>query len=184
MYAIDSATGKWSYVFYPGSPVHAGGAPPQAGRQPTVVHMTVDPSSKFLFAANPYQNTISAFQIGSSGSLTPAGSATSPGSAPFSLAATSSFAYFGDFNEAKLYGYAFSSGTFTPTPGSPYANVMAPAYSMTLDPTAHLLYVANNDPGSISVWSIGSDGSLTQIAGSPFATPEMHGNNPMWVVLQ
>lgn len=184
MYAIDSSSGKWSYVFYPGSPVHAGGAPPQAGHRPTVVHLAVDPSSKFLLAAVPYENTVASFQIGSSGSLTPAGSTTSSGSAPFSLAATSSFAYFGDFDQAKLSGYTFTSGALSPTPGSPYANVMAPAYSMTLDPTNHLLYVANNDPGSISVWSIGSDGSLSQISRSPFATPEMQDNNPMWVVLQ
>ncbi len=164
--------------------MHVGGVPPQAGRQPTQIHLTVDPASKFLFAADPYESTVSSFRIGSDGSLTVAGSVSAPPSVPFSLAATSNFAYFGDFDQAKLYGYAFTSGTLTPTPGSPYANVMAPAYSMTLDPTGQLLYVANNDPGSISVWKIGSDGSLSQISGSPFQTTEMHGNNPMWVVLQ
>ena len=183
-YAIDSSTGRWSYVVYPGSPMHVGGAPPQAGRGPTEVTLTVDPSSKFVFAAVGYESTVSSFRIGNDGSLTPAGTATSSPAVPFSLAATSSFAYFGDFDQAKLYGYAFTSGTLTPTAGSPYANVMAPAYSMTLDPTGHLLYVANNDPGSISVWKIGPDGSLSQISGSPFMTAEMHGNNPIWVVLQ
>jgi len=53
-----------------------------------------------------------------------------------------------------------------------------------VDPTGHLLYVANNDRGSISVWNIAADGSLSQIAGSPFSTPEMFGNNPQYIVLQ
>jgi 6-phosphogluconolactonase (cycloisomerase 2 family) len=153
-YAIDPSTGKWSLDAYPGSPMHEGGVPPQAGRQPTQIHLTVDPSSKFLFAANPYENTVSSFRIGSDGSLMPSGSVNAPPMVPFSLAASSSFAYSGDFSQAKLYGYTFASGTLTSTPGSPYPNVGAPAYSMMLDPTGHLLYVANNDPGSISVWSI------------------------------
>jgi 6-phosphogluconolactonase len=183
-YAIDASTGKWSLVVYNGSPAKVGDSPSQLGRQPQQVHLTVDPSNQYLFAANQYQNMVFAFRIGSDGSLTPAGSATSPASSPFSLAATARYAYFGDFAEAKLYGYAFTSGTLALTPGSPYANVMTPAYTMTLDPGGRLLYVVNNDPGSISVWNIAGDGSLSQISGSPFTTPEMHGNQPAYLVLQ
>jgi len=187
-YAISSNTGSWSGpVVYNGSPVGVGGVPPQVGNQPKIVHLAVDPSSQYLFAANPYQNLVFAFRIGSDGSLTPVGLAngtSSPGAAPFSVAANSSFAYFGDFSQAKLSGYGFTSGTPAPTPGSPYANVGAPAYTITSDPGGHLLYVATDSPAGISVWNVASDGSLSQISGSPFSTPEMVGNNPAYVVLQ
>ena len=111
--------------------VGVGGPPPQAGHQSAQVHLTVDLSSTSLFAVNNSQNLVIAFRIGSDGSLTPTGSAngtSSPGSSPCSLATTSSFVYFGDFSQAKLYGYGYTNGMLTPTPGSPYANVMTPAY--------------------------------------------------------
>jgi hypothetical protein len=69
-----------------------------------------------------------------------------------------------------------------PINGSPWTNVMTPAYSMTVE--GNFLYVANNDPGSVSAWSIGSGGALTQISGSPFITPEMTGNNPSWIAFK
>ena len=187
-YPINSSTGAWgSPIVYPNSPVGVGGPAPQVGHQPGEVHLTVNPSSSFLFAANPFQNLVFAFRIGSDGSLTAAGSGngtTSQSTAPFSLDSTGSFVYFGDFYQARLSGYAYSAGGLTATPGSPHTNVGAPAYFMKVDPSGHLLYVANNSPGNISVWNIAADGSLSQIPGSPFSTPEMFGNNPLFIALQ
>ena len=48
-------------------------------------------------------------------------------------------------------------------------------YTMSRDSAGKFLFVANREnqgaPGSISVFSIGSGGTLTQVAGSPFLTP-------------
>jgi 6-phosphogluconolactonase (cycloisomerase 2 family) len=79
-----------------------------------------------------------------------------------------------------IHGYTVAqNGVLTPIAGSPWTNVMTPAYSLTVEDS--FLYVANNDPGSVSAWKIGADGALTQIQGSPFKTDEMFGNNPSWI---
>jgi hypothetical protein len=78
-----------------------------------------------------------------------------------------------------IYGYTIAAnGALTPIAGSPRKNVMAPAYSMVIEDS--FLY----DPGSMSVWKIGTKGALTQIQGSPFKTTEMFGNNPSWIAFK
>ncbi len=156
-------------------------------KTPQRLRMTVDPSNKYLFIANPIDNNILAYTYNANGTLTavPGSPFKGQGAMPFSLVATSSTLYVGDFSEALIYGYSIgSNGALTPVPGSPWKNVMTPAYSMTVDPTGKFLYVANSDPGSISAWSIGTGGALTQISGSPFSTPEMFGANPSFIVFK
>ncbi len=41
---------------------------------------------------------------------------------------------------------------------------------MTVDPTARFVYIAIFDNNNISLFGIGSDGALTPVSGSPFAT--------------
>jgi len=61
-----------------------------------------------------------------------------------------------------------SDGTLA-TVGS---NVAAGAnpIAMTMDPSGKFLFVVNQSSNNVSVYSIGSPGSLTQVSGSPFAT--------------
>ena len=50
---------------------------------------------------------------------------------------------------------------------------------MTVDPTGNFAYVANGVSGNVSAYSIGADGSLTQLTTSPFAA----GNSPTSVAV-
>ncbi len=102
-----------------------------------------DPTQSFAFVANTGSNDISTFTVNKDGSLASAQAAK-----------------------------PVSSGTIVAT--RPVA--------LAMDPGAHFLFVANegiflndpaqNVPGSISVFSIGSSGALTAVAGSPFVIQE------------
>jgi 6-phosphogluconolactonase (cycloisomerase 2 family) len=180
VYSINSSTGAWSGPV--GDTPGVGGNASTAGRNPTDVHLAVDPSSSFLFAANPSENLVFAFHIGSDGSLTAVGNPNgtmTPGNWPVAIAATGAVAYIGDWNGALLSGYSFTSGTLTPTPGSPYADDGANARDIAVAPGQHLLYVVNNS--GVVVFNIAADGSLSQISGSPFT--DTQGQNPLFIAL-
>jgi|HubBroStandDraft_1064217.scaffolds.fasta_scaffold00122_30 6-phosphogluconolactonase len=52
--------------------------------------------------------------------------------------------------------------------------------AMAMDSAGKFLFVANGSEGTISVFSIGSNASLTEITGSPFAVPlPLGGQNPV-----
>ena len=102
-----------------------------------------DPTQSFVYVANTVSNNISTFTVNKDGSLA-AAQATTP---------------------------ITSGGTAATRP-----------VALAMDPGAHFLFVANegvflNDPvqdipGSVSVFSIGSGGALTAVAGSPFVIQE------------
>src|SRR6266404_1499801 len=85
------------------------------------------------------------------------------------------FAYVANGSDNTVSAYSIgSSGALTPVPGSPFAagNVTD---SVAVDPTGKFAYVTNqgfpptNIPGTISAYSIASNGALTPVPGSPFA---------------
>jgi 6-phosphogluconolactonase len=102
-----------------------------------------DPTQSFAFVANTGSDDVSTFTVNQDGSL-----AAAPATTPV------------------------ASGTTAAT--RPVA--------LAIDPGAHFLFVANegvflndpnlNVPGSVSVFSIGSGGALTAVAGSPFVIQE------------
>jgi hypothetical protein len=62
----------------------------------------------------------------------------------------------------------------TPVPGSPFAAGVAPLHLLstyTNSPSIPLLYAADFTNGGIWAFTIGSNGALKIVAGSPFATP-------------
>jgi 6-phosphogluconolactonase (cycloisomerase 2 family) len=59
-----------------------------------------------------------------------------------------------------------SSGVLSPGAGSPFTAGTNP-YGLAIDPSGAHLYAANFGDNSISEFTIGSDGSLAQISGSP-----------------
>jgi 6-phosphogluconolactonase len=72
-----------------------------------------------------------------------------------------------------------STGILTPVPGSPFATGgVAGGFGISLAPTPddQFLIVANGDSNTITVYSIGANGALAQVAGSPF--PGDPGGNP------
>jgi 6-phosphogluconolactonase len=161
----------------PGSPFLAGSSGPFS--------VAVDPTGKFAYVANsggfvggfPFNGNVSAYSIGANGALTPV-----PGSPfaaelknPFSVAVdpTGKFAYVADMDGNNVSAYSIgANGALTPVPGSPFAAGIFPA-SVAVDPTGKFAYVANsgNFPfsnGNVSAYSIGANGALTPVPGSPF----------------
>ena len=58
---------------------------------------------------------------------------------------------------------------FAPVSGSPFATGAAP-YSVAFSASGNLLATADQTDNTVSVFSVGSDGALTEVTGSPFAT--------------
>jgi 6-phosphogluconolactonase len=139
--------------------------------------LAIDPAGSYLYVANALSNNISVFAIdGTSGNLTEVPNSpfftglnvlnmqlTPSGnflyiSASGGISGTSngSIAYFG-VNAGQLTNLGFTSSD-GPNP-----------YGLTIDPTGSFLYTSNYSSNSISIFAIGSSGSLTKVSGSPIA---------------
>jgi 6-phosphogluconolactonase (cycloisomerase 2 family) len=143
---------------------------------PATINVTVN--GKFVYAANANTNnpiganqrgTMSAFSIGSGGTLTPlyASSAQLPyaGVRPTASASdpTSRFLYVTDALSNQLYTYTIGQdGTLTPLSSGPSATGTYPD-AITIDPSGTYIYVANYTSNSISAFTI------TQSTGAPSA---------------
>ena len=85
-----------------------------------------------------------------------------------------------------LDGFAIGrDGRLTPATGSPYAAQRIGPFGSTFSPTnPDLLFVSNahdgTGAGSVSVYDVGSDGTLTPITDSPFADNQ---TAPCWVAI-
>jgi DNA-binding beta-propeller fold protein YncE len=160
----------------PGSPFAAGNGP---------FSVAVDPLGKFVYVANIFANNVSAYSISSDGALTPVpGSPFATGVLPASVVVDPSgkFAYVANANDNNVSAYSIgSNGGLTPV-GSPFASGVTPV-SIAVDPTSKsvFVYVVNSvGPlnGTVSAYSIGSNGGLIPVAGSPFGGPEDLGGFP------
>ena len=108
-----------------------------------------------------------------------------PGGSPFPLpvshyiAADLTGAYLYVTSGANVVGYSIdaNTGALTALAGFP-VSAGANAYSITIDPTNQLLYVANDGAAHVSGFTLdASTGALTPIAGSPFPA----GNHPEFI---
>jgi 6-phosphogluconolactonase len=158
---------------------------------PRPVSMVLHPSKNFVYVANQTANTVAGYTVDhASGVLTPVGSAlpptavcanTSVCSNPVSLGinSTGTFLFVLDQGSASpatpaaisIFSIDTARGLLTPIAGSPFtfASLTAPnPQFLAVSPTAGALYVSNGVSGTISAFSIGSSGALTEIAGSPF----------------
>jgi 6-phosphogluconolactonase len=136
--------------------------------------VTVDPFGKYVYAANT-DGTISAYNIdSSSGALNPiCGGSTgiicpSAGTYPTSITVDPSglFAYVVDTVGGNILAYTITDGEL-----SPLQTVAAGNYptSVTVDQSGHV-YVANMGDNTVSAYTIQSDGTLVELAHSPFQT--------------
>ena len=78
-----------------------------------------------------------------------------------------------------------ADGRLTPAPGSPFAAQRTGPFGSSFSPThGNQLFVSNAHDGaglgSVSVYDVGWDGSLTAISGSPFADQQ---TAPCWVAM-
>jgi 6-phosphogluconolactonase len=161
-------------------------SPFTAGTYPRQV--TVDPSGNFAYVANMNDNTVSAYTIDNTsgslyGTLTKvAGSPFAAGTSPLSLTIYSStsqeFAYVPNMGSGNVSVYTIdpTKGALTAVAGSPFAAGTSPAgvtiytegsSAYTQGPYA---YVPNMTDGTVSVYTINTDGSLTASTSTPTVT--------------
>jgi 6-phosphogluconolactonase len=149
----------------------------------------------YLVSQGSDPGTISAYAVNltnglirsSNGALSPSGKEASTGTQPSALLfdPTKSFAYVANTGSDDVSTITVNKdGSLTAQPTTPITSGVAATrpVAIAMDPGAHFLFVANegiflndpaqNIPGSISVFSIGSSGALTAVAGSPFVIQE------------
>ena len=131
--------------------------------------VTVDPSSKYVYAANT-NGTVSAYNIDQiTGALTDLGTPVSAGTYPTSVTVDPSgkFAYAADTISGTIYSY-----TIDQTTGALGAGTAVPAgkypTSVKVDKSGQFVYVANVGDNTISAYTIKGDGTLLELADSPF----------------
>jgi len=132
-------------------------------------YLAMDPGGSFLYVASPISNSVSVFSINSgSGALTAVSGSPFPlGVTPVSmqLSPSGKFLYVGVSGSPgaveafNLKGGVLSIAGTTATGANPYG--------LAIDPAGKYLYTANSLDNSISEFTIASNGTLTQLSGSP-----------------
>lgn len=149
------------------------GSPFPVGLNPT--NVAVGGEGKFLYVANFGSDTISVFAIDSNGALSAVGSPVPTQDGPSSLAFSPNgqFLYVPNFGSASVSAFAVAAdgtlsaiGAPTPIAGAFPAN--APGAAKVAPDGAHL-YVARRQGNLINAYVILPNGSLSAVAGSPFA---------------
>jgi 6-phosphogluconolactonase (cycloisomerase 2 family) len=150
------------------------------------VFLTFDSSGRFLFAVNTSGGStgggsVSVFSVSSTGALTEvSGSPFAVGTTPVSAAFSNGVLYVVNQTSATLSALALNgtTGQLTAITGSPYQLGTRPV-SVAPAVNGAFLVVTNSSSGTggtISVFSVANDGTLTQVTGSPFtpdtATPD------------
>ncbi|MCU1219471.1 MAG: hypothetical protein JWN42_668 [Candidatus Angelobacter sp.] len=159
---------------------------------PRPVSIALHPSKNFLYVPNLTSNTVSGFSIDhATGVLTPIGTAlpptpacTSPAvcSNPIGVGINSGGQFLFLLNQGStspaipssisVFSVDPARGLLTPVSGSPFAfaSLAAPnPQFLAVSPTGGSLYVSNGASGTISAFSIGSNGVIAELAGSPFS---------------
>jgi DNA-binding beta-propeller fold protein YncE len=162
-------------------------APAKSGEEggEPAAEMAPPDAPTFVFANNNQNgmNTVSAFAMGSDGTLTTvAGSPAPTGGSGSGLwrgvvddivAAPQGWLFAANHGGGTISAFAIDrvTGALAALPGSPFAVSGWPAgdIALALDPSGHLLVAANAATGTIVALSVGADGSLTP-RGAPLAT--------------
>ncbi|HEX3737350.1 MAG TPA: beta-propeller fold lactonase family protein [Solirubrobacterales bacterium] len=160
------------------------GSPFAADDGPAGAAMT--PNGGLLYTGDSYGYKglmhVSAFSVGSDGALTPvSGSPFSAGDGPVGLAVTpdGGYLYVANYNSEYVSAFSISpDGTPTPVPGSPFSigvEGVAETWGngVAVTPDGDHLYVSGG-PHYLWEFSIGAEGALTPVPGSPLTI----GNDP------
>ena len=143
-----------------------------AGTNPFSI--SVEPTGEYVYVSNWGSSNVSQYKIESNGSLTALGNIAS-GQNPNAVTIdhADSFAYVANFKDNTVSQYTIGlDGVLIPMSAPTVASGTAPA-SLIVDPKDHFAYVANfgadlqappAGPGTISQYSIGTDGSLTPLS--------------------
>ena len=157
---------------------------------------SVAPDGRNIFVPNENSDPVAgvstdkvtAYDIGSDGSLgahqsIASGNPSAGGSNPFGSGITpdGQFYYVSnpeDGPNGTLQGYSVSGAGGFLTPLSGFPKNVAPGnhpLNIAISPDGQHLYVATRISSSVNAYNIGSDGSLSSIPGSPFATDGTNG---------
>lgn len=142
------------------------------GTSPTLLAM--DSTGTHLYVANSGSQNISVLSIGSSGNLTQVGNPFQVGISPLNMqiAPSGKFLYVtGASQQAATPGY-IEILSINPSAASPLALVAvtqpgSSPYGLEISPNGKYLYTANFGDNTISEFTIGPNGLLTPIPGSP-----------------
>jgi 6-phosphogluconolactonase (cycloisomerase 2 family) len=141
-------------------------------------YMSIDPGGAYLYVANVLSNSISVYTIDSgSGALTPiTGSPFAVNLSPKSMqiAPSGKFLYLSAPSTQTGFVAVFSLSAGVPTLVGLTPTADNDPSSIAITPNGSYLYTANATANSVSVYSIGSDGTLTQVVGSPLANNFQH----------
>jgi 6-phosphogluconolactonase (cycloisomerase 2 family) len=157
-FTIDQTTGGLTPI---GTPINAGVSP---------LYATVDANSH-LYVANEggANESVSGYTIGSGGALTSVGADTVIAGASDTINVitdpTGKYLYILDFGSSgpgQVFAFSLntSTGVIGSQIGTPQPTDISPT-GMAIDPTGVLLAVDNFDAADISLYTVGSDGSLT-----------------------
>ena len=167
VFSIDPATGALTLVL--GSPFPTGGASGSG------ISLGVTPDNQFLFASSSGSNTITVFSVATNGTLTPiSGSPFAAGGVPDGIKVSPDGRFLAVAlisNDAVAIFSIASNGALTAVPGSPFpAAALGSVAGVDINCAGSLLFggEANLTGTNIDVFSMGSNGALTPIAGSPF----------------
>jgi len=135
--------------------------------------VVVDPTGRYAYVANQFNNTLSQFTIGPGGALSPMSPLSVPtGPTPYSVIvdSTGKYVYVANSASNTISQYTIgTSGALVPMTPSSVATGAGPR-CITVDPTGRYVYVANSASNTISQYTIGSNGTLIPMAPSSVAT--------------
>jgi 6-phosphogluconolactonase len=143
-------------------------------------YLTFDTSGNFLFGININGNfgvgSVSVFSVSASGALTEiSGSPFAAGATPVSAVFSQGALYVVNQTSNTVSAFALNAATgqLTDLKGSPFAVGARPVSAATAVLGRFLIVTssASSNVGSIFVFAIAADGTLTQVTGSPF-TPD------------
>jgi 6-phosphogluconolactonase len=136
--------------------------------------LAMDPSGKYLYVMNSASENISVFSINATtGTLTQlAGSPFSIGLSPLNMQVSPSGKFLfvtgvGTVFTSYIEAFSIHSGVLAYASLTPSDGVNP--YGLVINPAGNYLYVGNTSSNSLTIFSIASNGTLTQVAGSPLA---------------
>jgi 6-phosphogluconolactonase len=168
LYAANSGEGDISLYTIASSGVLTEVTPRTKVGASTPTVLAMDPSGSYLYVGNAGTNNVSSFAIdSSSGALTAvSGSPFEIGMSPLNMAVSKGNVLYVTGLGTPGYIEFFSLASGVPT----FINAVQPGNNpngLAIAPNGSFLYVANTGGNSISEYSIGSDGALTELVGSP-----------------
>jgi 6-phosphogluconolactonase (cycloisomerase 2 family) len=164
-YLLDQTAG--SLQRQTGSPVSTGGSAPDS--------LAIDPARKFLFVSNQSSSNISVFNVNST-----TAALTAVTGSPFAAGASAArlvvhpkanFVYALSSTPAEILAYSFDSttGLLAALNGFPVSLSTSGQSGLAISPSGQFLYTSNPNTNVITGFSIGTDGSLTQL--TPTTSP-------------